>query len=137
VDRPHQWNGVDAGGLPEFLRGADYVMPFNDDKWSTTLKIIVEVSRPATLYIFLDDREKPPPWLTASFVDTGVDVGLDEGSWPDPSLFSVDVGPGVSINQVFSVWSRELDRGGPVELGSLAGGKNNRAMYGIAAVAKP
>jgi hypothetical protein len=32
VDRLHQWNGLDAGGLPGFLRGADYIMPFNDDK---------------------------------------------------------------------------------------------------------
>src|SRR5262249_10237236 len=29
VDRTHQWNGVDAGGIPQFLAGADYIMPFN------------------------------------------------------------------------------------------------------------
>ncbi len=26
VDRPHQWNGLDASGLADFLRGADYIM---------------------------------------------------------------------------------------------------------------
>ena len=84
VDRPHEWNGLDPSGLPGFLRGADYVMPFNDDKWTTDLEITVELARAATLYVFLDDREKPPAWLTERFTDTGVNIGLDEGSWPDP-----------------------------------------------------
>ena len=25
VDRIHEWNGIDASGIPEILRGADYV----------------------------------------------------------------------------------------------------------------
>ncbi len=138
VDRPHQWNGLDAGGLPGFLRGADYIMPFNDDKLANNLEIIVEMARPATVYVFLDDRErKPPSWLTESFSDTGINIGLDEGSWPDPSRFSVEKGAGQSINHVFSVWSREVERGESIRLGALPGAKPNRAMYGIAAVARP
>jgi ferric-dicitrate binding protein FerR (iron transport regulator) len=137
VDRPHQWNGLDSSGLPFFLRGADYIMPFNEDKWATDLEITVEVARAATLYIFLDDREKPLSWLTGQFTNTGIKIGLDEGSWPDPSLFSVDVGPGKSINQVFSVWRRDVEADESIKLGCLEGGKTNRAMYGIAAVVRP
>jgi ferric-dicitrate binding protein FerR (iron transport regulator) len=137
VDRPHQWNGLDAGGLPEFLRGADYIMPFNDDKWTRGLEITVEVARESTLYVFCDRREQTPPWLSEQFADTGVKIGLDEGSWPDPTLFTVDQGPGRSINQVFTVWKRDMGRDETIRLGSLEGTYNNRSMYGIAAVARP
>jgi hypothetical protein len=137
VDRPHQWNGLDEHGLPEFLRGADYVMPFNDDKWLSDLEITVELARAATLYVFLDVREQPPEWLTGRFLDTGVKIGLDEGSWPDPTLYFVDTGSGRSIDHVFTVWSRDVGPNESITLGALSGGKNNRAMYGIAAVARP
>jgi hypothetical protein len=137
VDRPHEWNGLDAAGLPACLRGADYIMPFNDDKWIKDLEITAELSRPGTLFVFLDDRERPPPWLAGRFTDTGVDIGLDEGSWPDPTLFTVDRGPGRSINHVFSVWKRDAGPGEAVTLGGLQGGRNDRAMYGIAAVPRP
>jgi hypothetical protein len=137
VDRPHEWNGLDPGGLPGFLRGADYVMPFNDDKWASDLEITVEMARAATLFVFLDDREKPPAWLAGRFTKTGVSIGLDEGSWPDPSLFTVDRGPGRSINHVFSVWKRDVNRNEAIALGGLRGGRNDRAMYGIAAIPRP
>ena len=124
-------------GSRAFLRGADYIMPFNDDKWTSDLEITVELARSAALFVFLDDREKPPPWLTGRFQNTGVKIGLDEGSWPDPTLFTVDRGPGRSINHVFSVWQRDVSRDEAITLGGLRGGRNDRAMYGIAAVARP
>ncbi|SIO32809.1 FecR family protein [Singulisphaera sp. GP187] len=137
VDRPHEWNGLDPSGLPAFLRGADYIMPFNEDKWRNDLEITVELACSASLFVFLDNREKVPAWLAEQFTDTGVDIGLDEGSWPDPSRFTTDRGPGVSINQVFSVWRRDVNQGESINLGALMGGRNNRAMYGIAATVRP
>ena len=137
VDRPHEWNGLDPAGLPEFLRHADYIMPFNEDKWTDELEITVTVARAATLFVFLDVREKPPTWLAGRFTNTRIRIGLDEGSWPDPSLFTVDRGPGRSVDHVFSVWKRDLSRDEAIILGALEGGRNNRAMYGIAAVPRP
>jgi hypothetical protein len=133
VDRPYQWNAVDPAGLPAFLRGADYIMPFNSDKVMTDLQVTVEVARPATLYIFYDDRAKPPPWLSGKFTDTGVDIGLDEA--PPGIGSSLDRGPGRSIDTVFSVWRCELGGGGSIQLGAMVPSKlGRRAMYGIAAV---
>jgi hypothetical protein len=137
VDRPHQWNGLNSQGLPRFLRGADYVMTFNEGKEKKDLEITVELARKATLYVFFDDREKPPTWLSGPFSDTGVNIGLDEGSWPNPSRFSVARGPGQSINNIFSVWKREVGPNEPIRLGAIKGESDHRAMYGIAAVARP
>lgn len=137
VDRPHQWNGVGPEGIPAILRGADYIMPFNDDKWTRGLEITVELARSSSLFVFMDAREKHPAWLTERFTDTGLKIGLDEGSWPDPTLYKVHVGPGKSINQTFSVWRRDAGPDETIRLGSLEGGRNNRAMYGIAAIPRP
>jgi hypothetical protein len=137
VDRPHEWNGLDENGLPEFLREADYIMPFNDDKWTNNLEITVEVAQAATLFVFLDKREKPPSWLAERFTHTGVKIGLDEGSWPDPTLFTVEAGPGRSVEHAFWVWKRDVNRDEVITLGALGGGRNDRAMYGIAAVRRP
>ena len=60
VDRNHQWNGLDSSGLPPFLNGADYIMPFNDDKFVRGLEIKVSILRPSTLYVFLDNNMAVP-----------------------------------------------------------------------------
>lgn len=79
VDRFHQWNGLDAAGLPPALRGADYLMTFNADKWATDYQMQVNLTRAATVYVFVDNRAAPPAWLEQRFEDTGWDIGLDEG----------------------------------------------------------
>ncbi len=135
VDRPHEWNGLDAGGLPEPLRGADYIMPFNDDKRSRDIRVEVSVARAATLYVLFDDRAEVPAWLAGQFTDTGLDVGLDEGPSPEKDL-AVDAGPGRSIDTVFSVWGRDLDGPATVTLGAMVDKGPGKAMYGIAAVAR-
>ena len=110
-------------------------MTFNDDKWTKSLEITVELERAATLYVFFDDREETPAWLSDQFTDTGINVGLDESSsWsPGSGTETVDKGPGRSIDNVFSVWKLELDRAASIKLGGI-GGRADRAMYGIAAV---
>lgn len=136
VDRFHQWNGLDTGGLPSFLVGADYVMPFNDDKFLTNLEVSVELARPAVLYVLFDNNMASPEWLTRDFIDTGIDVGLDQGpnKW-HPEL-ETGWGGGESIDNVFSVWKREVHEPSTIVLGSVdspAMKERGFNMYGIAA----
>jgi hypothetical protein len=135
VDRMHQWNGVDARGLPPFLLGGDYVMTFNDDKIANEIEIAVGVSQPANLYVLIDDRVTPPEWLKRDFVDTNWDVGSDEG-WED-RVIDVATGPGQSVEHVFSVWRRVVGEPTTVILGALSYDSSpakvtaERSMYGI------
>lgn len=141
VDRPHQWNGLTAAGLPEFLVGADFVKTFNDYRYKDDFQMTVEMAQPANLYIFFDDRVPPPKWLTDQFEDTGVDIGLDEGPWPagdqalrpDLPVFKNAVGGGQSIDNTFSVWHRRCVDATPIVLGIVGEERQARAMYGIAA----
>jgi ferric-dicitrate binding protein FerR (iron transport regulator) len=114
VDRLHEWNGATADGLPSYLVGADYVKTFNDDKISSDLQIQLELKSPAEVYVLLDKRLTPPPWLVERFSDTGDVVGIDEAHG-EQSLIAV--GPGNSIDQTLSVWKFVADSGGVVPLG--------------------
>ena len=137
VDRNYEWNGIDQGGLPEFLLGADYIMPFNDDK-DKDLNITITLARPAAVLVLFDDRGVPPAWLEESFVDTGLDVGLDEDAGPPvgrhPRKYRIGRGPGESVEFVFSVWRRNVEQPGEVVLGPRGPQKGGRTMYGIVAV---
>jgi hypothetical protein len=139
VDRQHQWNGLDDRGVPPFLAGADYVMTFNDDKVQHDLRIAVSLAQPARLYLLVDDRLLPPKWLTDEFVDTGWDVGSDEG-YDDVADVKTAIGAGKSIEQSFSVWARDVASPSTIMLGALQEEATTspprdvlRAMYGIVA----
>lgn len=132
VDRVHEWNGIAKEGLPYFLHGADYVATFNDDKRQCPT-ITVELSQPAVLYVFYDDRMVVPDWLSESFEDTGFNIGLDEGPSPIMHSFRVDVDPGTSIDAVHSIWRRRVAQAGSVRLGSIGERLSGWSMYGIAA----
>jgi ferric-dicitrate binding protein FerR (iron transport regulator) len=145
-DNPnHQWNGLTPDGLPEFLRGADYIRTFNHYRYMKYFEMTVELHRPAILYVFADNRVPPPQWLTEGFEDTGVDIGLDEGPWlkdiPEEyrefDVNKTSFGAGKSIDNVFSVWRRECREEQSIQLGSagegIGEGETGRAMYGIAA----
>lgn len=145
-DNPnHQWNGLTSDGLPEFLRGADYIRTFNDYRYMEHFQMTIELSVPANLYVLADNRIPPPAWLVEQFEDTGVDIGLDEGPWarvgesqdPKFDVNTTAVGAGNSIDNVFSVWHRRCADGKPMTLGTAGevGGEGGqgRAMYGVAA----
>jgi ferric-dicitrate binding protein FerR (iron transport regulator) len=140
VDRMHQWNGVDAKGLPNFLAGADYIMPFNDDKFAPGLELNVRLLRPARLYVFLDNNMEVPAWLRENFKDTGIDVGLDGAKTEWHQSHSLALGPGRSVDFPFSIWRQDVKHAGTVTLGSVNPPKlgtrsSGFNMYGIAAVA--
>jgi FecR protein len=134
VDHPDEWNGMTADGLPKFLQYADYIRTPDNVRYLADLEFEIDLTRPAWLYVIYDDRSPVPTWLKSQFQDTGVKVGLDEGPWPGetPNL-SLGIGPGKSIDVVFTVWRRRCDKAGTVRLGAMAKGPEARAMYGIAA----
>ena len=131
VDRRYEWNGVNEEKIPPFLIGADYIMPFNNDKWAENFEMTVTLARPATIYVLLDDRGPAPAWLKESFVDTGFNIGLDEGPFPPRLDRQLGKGAGDSVDYVFSVWKREVTQRGPVVLGPRGGLSRGRSMYGI------
>jgi hypothetical protein len=136
VDRAYEWNGLDANGLPSFLMGADYILPFNDDK-GRQLRITLSLARPATVYVLFDDRGTPPKWLARAFVNTGFKVGMDEDQGPAGVVrpeFAVGKGPGTSVDYAFSIWKQDVNAAGRIELGSREGPRGSRSMYGIVLV---
>jgi len=139
VDRTHEWNGVDEGGMPSFLLGADYVRTFNDDKIVDPFEMYVDVAGPADVYLFVDDRSGQPAWLTKQFTDTGLDIGADEASYRSLNTGrlmnkhqTTTVGTGRSIDRIFSVWKQTIEKPTTITLGSI--GSHLSSMYGIAAV---
>jgi hypothetical protein len=136
VDRMHEWNGVDSRGLPPFLVGGDYVMTFNDDKIARDLSIAVTFNQPANLYLLIDDRVPPPDWLKRDIVDTGWDVGADEG-YEDREIKTAK-GAGQSVEHICSVWRRRVSHADTIVLGALSiedfskpARDVGRSMYGI------
>jgi len=139
VDRSHEWNGLDGAGLPPFLAGADYIMPFNDDKFVRGLELKVTLLRPSMLYVFVDNNMAVPDWMRDEFTDTGVDIGLDCAKTVWHKDHSLGVGPGKSIDFKFSLWKRDIDKPGTIKLGGVEPPPDHDLgfnMYGIAAVAK-
>lgn len=141
ADHPHQLNGISGEGLPVELVGADYVKTFNDYRYMPEFRMEVLLQQPANLYVLFDDRVPAPEWLQSEFTDTGLDVGLDEGPWPErdkalrPDLppFENEVGAGKSIDNTLSVWHRICPDTTPVSLGSMGSTAGARAMYVVAA----
>ena len=138
VDRIYyEWNGVDSRGLPEYLVGSDYVKTFNSDKLNSGIVIALKIERPATLYVLIDNRIPIPDWVRRDYEDTGDDIGIDEGFDKRAPHLTTDIGPGRSIDNVCSIWKRQIAAPGVVELGAieeLARGPNpsHISMYGIA-----
>ena len=135
VDRMHEWNGIDASGIPEILRGADYVKCFNSDKWSEQLEISIELVAPARLFVLFDERLPIPSWLSERFSKTDFVVGVDEGYPADhPAEQHNAYGAGESIDTTYDIWQADILEPGVVTLGALTKCTLEVSMYGIAAV---
>jgi hypothetical protein len=83
---------------------------------------------------------QPPAWLRRDFVNTNWKIGGDDGWEEEVGVkdgVKIDVGPGVSIEQTFTVWKRILKGPATTLLGSLTTEspppsiKVGRSMYGI------
>ena len=142
VDRiAHQWNGIDAAGMPSYLLGADYVKTFNSDKFNQEIEVSVKVDIPCKLYVLFDDRLPVPAWLRRDFQDTGDNIGLDTGPFQTTQTTgthwhnkdSSGVGPGESVEDTLSLWVRVVAEPGVVVLGSTEAPVSEPNMYGIVA----
>jgi hypothetical protein len=138
VDREHEWNGIAEAGLPAFLVGGDYVMTFNEDKTDTEFEMTVELAQPANVYLLIDNRVPPPEWLARDFVDTGIDIGLDEVHLH--VNLEAATGSGKSLDQFYSVWKCEVEHASSLVLGPLGHETYTRparvvqrGMYGVVA----
>ncbi len=131
LDRTHVYADV-----PESLIGAEYVILANDNKNMSSYELDVTVSKAATIYVFVDNRmggaaggkDMAPnvdgmPWLAEKgFVDTGIDIGIDESA-------------NGSIDQYFSAFALEV-KAGTVTIGGNTQGHGGN-MLGVAAMPAP
>jgi ferric-dicitrate binding protein FerR (iron transport regulator) len=129
-----RWRALPGEAFPAELEGADSIRPFQSDRHALDLKVTVELSQPAVLYVMHDVRKPPPDWLAEGFADTG--MRLRCGPWRPEGHAVRDVAPD-ETGQYFlqySVWRKEVPVAGPVELGPphLRGRGGPSAMYGIA-----
>ncbi len=137
VDRDHLYAEVPQSG-------ADYILVANDDKDNPNLQYDVTIASDATMILVLDNRlghgnsgggdpDMVPDLVSAGmtwisdmgFVDTGLNVGIDEG------------GDG-GVDQYSSLFAKDV-MAGAISLYAQndltnAGGRNN---YGIAVIPEP
>jgi len=140
VDREaHEWNGVTAAGMPSYLLGGDYVKTFNNDKVRKDIEISVTVAQPCRLFILFDDRIPAPDWLEEGFHNTGDKIGVDEGpymvgngKWK--TEHQPGVGPGVSVDNIDSIWECDILQPGTIRLGGTETPVSAINMYGIVAM---
>jgi hypothetical protein len=146
-DRGHVWAAV-----PSILQGAQFVKFGQDDKFTANLQVSFNAAKDATFFLLLDNRvgdnvggntpllgtDSPPllpnpsnsmAWvLSSGFVDSGVDIGLDENPVAGTN----------TIDQSYSVYFRQVSAGDSFtffELNDLnTGGPGGRNMYGVAGV---
>jgi hypothetical protein len=141
VDRFYQWTGVTKAGIPEPLRGADYVRMFNSDKVRGDYQITVQLACAAELYVFTDDRRRSPPeWVRAQFQPTGWKIQMTERSGAATLLakdprFSIAIALPGDADRSFSVWRLPIGHAQTVTLGSAGEENGTYSMYGIAATA--
>jgi len=123
TDRTHQWNGATVAGMPSYLIGQDYIRLPNDDRSVSDFQLSIDLAVDSTIYVLLDNRVSVRPWMTAAgFIDTGEEVGVDEGGG--------GVGPGVSIENRSSIFRLDVPAGTTVLGEQNLGGTN---MYGVVA----
>lgn len=146
--------------LPSYMVGGDYVRFANNARDNVGYSAVVTAAGPADWYLLIDNRWDGPngvndstPWDDPILggklqwviddgwqrVNTGISpnslpdyTGVDEGS-PGPPVTNLGVGPGISVNNFYAVYTRKnLSQ---VTLGSLE--MSGASMYQVVSVPIP
>lgn len=134
IAKRHEWNGIDGGGMPMWLAGADLVQTYPAGATNENLEMVVEIAVPSSVYLFVDSRVPAPEWLIRDFTDTGATIGLENAPLPDSGI-PIKKGPGNGNLAPFAIWKKEVPVAGKVILGPPPAAPVDRPhwMYGIAA----
>jgi ferric-dicitrate binding protein FerR (iron transport regulator) len=125
-NRNARWVSLPERSIPEWLLGADLVLPVHAHRDRAALRVTVKVAPSTVLFVFQRRNQPPPQWLVDGFDPTGERIGK------------------VSIEQhrenkpvAFDIWRRDMPEGGEVVLGPAARPGSIGAgtiHYGIAAL---
>jgi len=135
-DRPNvRWQAMPGGTFPSELESIDLIRTFLADRGDRDLEIRIQISRPCTLYVIIDNRYTPPQWLEREFLKTDLQVRV--GPWPASAYKDVAPDSDGKTYIPCTIWKCRIDRTGEVVLGSpvVKGFKGPNLMYGIAVAA--
>src|SRR6185369_12675452 len=169
TDRVYQWNSVlkngAAAGLPPYLVGGEYIIVGNDRRDNQSYGLTVAVSRPAMVYLLIDNRGGTTDGSAANPPDIGTGTNgsglpfmqwvLNSGFAPvktgtnrtanatlpdevgvDTTATPLGTGAGVSVDDFLSVYGKAVSAG-TFSLGEYASGSGGRDMYGVVVVEAP
>ena len=124
ADRLHAYtNASGTVAMPPYLVGQEYIMIRNDNRDNANLQLVVGVATAVRAYLLIDNRVNDsangnPPTLTGSIIWvvndgwTPVTTGLNRaGSLAVPDEVGIDESADGSINQWFSVYSKDFPAG--------------------------
>jgi hypothetical protein len=149
VDRNHRYSDDSASNLPvpAYLAGGEYIMSGNDNRDNASYKLDVTIATPSTVYMLIDNRlgdsdNASPPLFDATHMQWILDDGwaatangLNRAANPaTPDEVAIDEGADGTINQYYSVYSKDFAAGTFSLFQADNAGQN---MYGAVVVPVP
>lgn len=143
VDRNHRYVSDVAGNLPlpSYLVGQEYILSGNDNRDNASYRLDVTVAAPSIAYMLIDNRlsdanNANPPTFDATHMQwildqgwTATANGMNRTGDPNvPDEVAFDEGADGTVNQWYSVYSKEMDAGTFSLFQADNAGQN---MYGV------
>jgi hypothetical protein len=124
--------------IPDYLKGAEYVMTSNDDRNNRDYELHITLSEAATLYLYIDNRigdDDNTDGPLIGYANPNQMLWVDCFGWTDTDDdMAIDEGDNDTIDQYFSIYSKDVDAGTTI---LYKQDWENRNMYGVAAVPEP